>query len=43
MGIKIFFSNKNGPGWASPGFQSMTHLKPILCLKGPYPTWPIFT
>ena len=38
MGIKIIFSNKNGPGWAGPDFENPTHLKPILILKGPYPT-----
>lgn len=35
-GIKIIFSQKRaGPGRA--------YLKPILSLKGPYPTQPIFT
>ena len=35
MGIKIIFSSKNGPDWAGPGFQSLTHLKSILILKEP--------
>jgi hypothetical protein len=43
MGIKINFNSKNGLGWAKPGFESPTHLKPILILKGLYTVRPIFT
>ena len=41
MGIKIIFSSKKGPDWVGPGFQSPTHLKPILILKSPYPARPL--